>query len=313
MQTRSLGRSPLRVGRLAYGCWRLGGTWDPAQVTPEREAAGANAVRAAVEAGYTLFDLADIYCHGICERIFGKVLTETPGLRERLVIMTKCGIRRAGDPPGAPGRYDFSKEYIIASCEHSLKRLGVGTIDVFLLHRPDYLMDPAEVAAAFDHLHQSGKVREFGVSNFTPSRLALLQRALSRPLVVNQVEISLAHGLALEDGTLDQCLAETITPMAWSPLAGGKLGDGSHSVLPSQEGYRTERIVAELDSIAASHSVSRTAVALAWLLRHPAGIVPVVGSIDPSRIRDAAKSDEVNLSREEWYRLWIAARGTPLP
>jgi predicted oxidoreductase len=181
------------------------------------------------------------------------------------------------------------------------------------LHRPDYLMEPAEVAAAFDRLHQSGKVREIGVSNFAPSQVVALQRACSRPLVVNQVEVSLARLTALEDGTLDQCLAEKITPMAWSPLAGGKLGDRPGRLLPSQEAYRTEAINRELDQLAAAHGTSRIAVALAWLLRHPARIVPVIGSIDPARIKDATQADELQLSREEWYRLLTIARSSPLP
>jgi len=303
----------LRASRLAYGCWRLAGTWDPREVTAEAEARGRAAVMAAVEAGYTLFDHADIYCHGVCESLFGRVLAGVPGLRERLLIATKCGIRRAGDPAGAPVRYDFSAGHIEASCEGSLKRLGVETIDLYLLHRPDYLMEPEEVARAFDRLRRAGKVREFGVSNFQPWQVDLLRRACPMPLVANQVEVSLAHLAPLEDGTLGQCQAEGMTPMGWSPLAGGQLGDGARRLLPSQEGYRTDRLKQELDAVAGERGATRTQVALAWLMRHPAGIMPVVGSTDPARIREAAAAVELKLSREEWYRLLAAARTEPLP
>lgn len=313
MQTVLLGSSSLRSSRLAYGCWRLAGTWNPSEVTADREAAGRRAVYAALEAGFTLFDHADIYCQGAGERIFGQVLKESPGLRQRVVIASKCGIRRPDDPPGSPYRYDFSADYIITSCEHSLARLGVETIDLFQLHRPDFLMDPAEVAGAFEQLRRSGKVREFGVSNFSPSQVTALRRACPMPLIVNQVEISLAHLTPFLDGTLDQCLAETMTPMAWSPLAGGLLGDGAHRLLPSQQGYQTEAINRELDAIARARGTSRTAIALAWLLRHPSRIVPIVGTIDPHRIAEAAEADTLDLTRDEWYRLWVTARGEPLP
>lgn len=313
MQTLRLGPSALEVSRLAYGGWRLAGTWDPAEVTADAGARGRAAVHAAVEAGFTCFDLADIYCQGVCERIFGEALRESPGLRERLVIVSKCGIRRAGDPAGAPYRYDFSAEHIVASCEASLRRLGIGMLDVYLLHRPDFLMDPAEVAGAFERLRRAGKVREFGVSNFAPAQVAALQAALPFPLVANQVEFSLAHLAPLSDGTLDQCLERRLTPMAWSPLAGGKLGDGAQRVLPAQEGYETAAITYELDVIARERGVSRAQVALAWLLRHPAGVVPVIGTTDPARLREAAQADGLQLTREEWYRLLVAARGEPLP
>src|SRR6266567_3583619 len=224
MQTIRLGKSSLIGSRLSYGCWRIAGAWEAAKVTPEVEANGQKAVIAAFEAGYTLFDLADIYCESVCERIFGRALQAVPGMRKGALIATKCGIRRRGDPnPDSPYRYDFSAEHIVRSCEQSLQRLGVETVDLYLLHRPDYLGDPATVAEAFSNLRQSGKVREFGVSNFRPSQLAALQKTCPMRLAVNQVEISLMRLDCLHDGTLDQCLAEEVTPMAWSPLGGGRL------------------------------------------------------------------------------------------
>lgn len=306
--------SSLSVSRMAYGCWRIAGTWNPAEVTAASQSAGRKAVLAAYEAGFTLFDQADIYCHGETEKIFGQVLKEVSGMRERVVIATKCGIRMAGEPkPDSPYRYDFSADYITRSCEQSLKRLGVETIDLYQLHRPDYLMDPQEIAGAFEQLKHAGKVREFGVSNFRPSQVTALQSACPMKLVVNQVEISLANLSAFEDGTLDQCLAEKIVPMAWSPLAGGKLGDGATKVLPSQKAYQTRKVNATLDKIAKAHDAGRAAIALAWLLKHPSGIIPIVGSTNPEKIREAARAAEIELSRAEWYRLLEAAHGERLP
>lgn len=311
---KSIPLASLKVSRMAYGCWRIAGTWDPSRVTARAEASGAKAVLAAYEAGFTFFDQADIYCHGVTETILGQVLKQHRALRKEIVIATKCGIRMAGEPrKDSPYRYDFSAEYIIRSCEQSLKRLGIETIDLYQLHRPDYLMDPVEVASAFSRLKKAGKVREFGVSNFRASQVAALQAACPMKLVVNQVEISLANLTRLEDGTLDQCLAQKIAPMAWSPLAGGLLGDGATKLLPSQEAYKTRPVRTVLERIARVHGVSRVVVALAWLLKHPAGIIPIVGSTDPGNIRECARAAELNLSRDEWYQLLVAARGERLP
>ncbi len=308
-----LGGGALTVSRLAYGCWRLAGTWDPKQVTPEREERGVAAVLAAYEAGYTLFDLADIYCQGACESILGRALREVAGLREHLVIADKCGICPAGSPePNSPYRYDFSKAHLIASCEASLRRLGVETIDLYQLHRPDYLCDPAEVAAAFTELKQSGKVREVGVSNFKPSQVTMLQRACPMRLVVNQVEISLAHLTPFEDGTLDHCLAERMTPLAWSPLGGGRLAAAKVDMLDPSHA-RKMLLQDALDALGRELGVGRAPVALAWLLQHPSGIIPIIGSTTPERIQEAAHTPEVALTREQWYRLFEAARGQRLP
>lgn len=313
MKTKQIGTTAFSTPPLTYGCWRLAGTWNPKEMNPGSVATGKAAVLAAYEAGYTLFDHADIYCDGEAERIFGLVLKEVSGMRDRVVIASKCGIRKPDEPPGAPYRYDFSSDYIIRCCEQSLQRLGVETIDIYQLHRPDYLADFAEVAAAFCQLKQQGKVREFGVSNFRPGQLTALQKACPMRLVVNQVEISLARLAPFEDGTLDQCQAEKITPLAWSPLAGGLLADGAKRILPAQQAYRPEPIVAALDQLAAARGVSRMVAALAWLARHPSGIVPIVGSTNPARIREAMKAADLTLTREEWYRLLEAARGERLP
>jgi len=314
MQTTLLGVSSLRSSRLAYGCWRVAGTWNPAEVTPESRAAGRRGIIAAYEAGYTLFDNADIYCHGEAERILGAVLKEVPGMHEQVIVATKGGIRAGGTPqPDAPARYDFSAEHLLYACEQSLRRLNVDSIDLYMLHRPDFLADPEEIAKAFSQLKSSGKVRYFGVSNFRPTLVTALQVACPMPLVVHQVEISLAKLDTFSDGTLDQCLIEKITPMAWSPLAAGLIGGGASKLLPSQKLYRTEKFLPTLEAVAKERGTSPTTVALAWLLKHPSHIQPIVGSINPERIREAAKADALQLTREEWYRLLVAARGEPLP
>ena len=314
MRTQALGGSPLVSTRLAYGCMRIAGTMDRSRLTAEREAAGRRAVLAAYEAGYTHFDHADIYGNGLCEEIFGRVLREVPGMRERILIATKCGIRWQGDPdPSAPHRWDFSREHIVRSCEASLRRLGVERVDLYMLHRPDYLADPQEIAAAFAQLRDQGKVREFGVSNFRPSYLSMVRAACPVPLVVHQVEIHLARLDGLEDGTLDQCRELGITPVSWSPLAGGLLGDGGRPDPGDPRAAGLRALLDVLDATAKRLGASRAALALAWLLRHPAGIVPVVGSTDPGRIRDAVRADALELSREDWYTILVAARMRGLP
>ena len=301
MQTLTLGNSSLTSTRLAYGCWRLAGNEGGPLLD---DATGMAAVRAAYDAGFTLFDNADIYGRGECERIFGKVLRDTPGMRQRIVLATKCGICPPWD--GRTHCYDSSAAYITASVEGSLKRLGTDSVDLLMIHRPDFLGDPADIASAFIHLRAAGKVRAFGVSNFRPSQLAALQKHCWMPLIVNQVEVSLAALTCLDDGTLDQCVAESITPMAWSPLAKGLL-------LGPAEDERTQKLQALLAKLATQRGVTPAAIALAWLLRHPSHMQPIIGSVNPARIREAARADAIELSRGEWYSLLTAARGTPLP
>lgn len=314
MKTQPLGQSDLVCTRLSYGNMRSPNTWDPAQATAERRAAGVRSHIAAFEAGYTLFDTADIYCRGVCEEILGQTLREVPGMRDRILIASKCGIRFGGEPKSnSPHRYDFSADHILRSCDQSLKRLGVDRIDLYQLHRPDLLMNPTEIASAFDRLKKQGKVRQFGVSNFLPSTLTALQAHCPMPLIVNQVEIHLGRLDCFHDGTLDQCLEKTITPLSWSPLGGGWLGEGRNISADDPKRELRLKLIEALDQAATEHGVSRTAIALAWLLKHPSGIIPIVGSNDPAHIQDATKADAVELSRDQWYRILLAARGKPLP
>jgi predicted oxidoreductase len=313
MKTQPLGNSSLLSTRLAYGCWRVAGADHPRDVTDEKIAVGRRAIAAAFDAGYTLFDNADIYCRGVCETILGSALKEIGGMRNRVSIATKCGIIFPGDPrPDSPQRYDFSASHIIGSCEGSLKRLGIETIDLYHLHRPDVLMDPTEVAGAFDSLRRSGKVRTFGVSNFSPSYVRTLAAFCPMPLIVNQVEISLGRLDCFHDGTLDQCLRDNITPLAWSPLGRGWVGTGTpDSGDPKLK--QKQNLIQVLEQVAAKFGVPRATIAIAWLLKHPSKMIPIVGSNNPERIRAATKADNIDLDREDWYRLLIAARGEPLP
>ena len=314
MQTINLGESGLECSRLAYGCWRITGVISHPPIDEEHEQKGREAITAAYEAGYTMFDLADIYSDGLAEEVFGRTLKTVSGMRDHIAITTKCGIRKKGEPDkDSPHRYDLSREHIVSSCDASLKRMDIDCIDMFLLHRPDYLLEQEEVAKAFDELKQAGKVREFGVSNFTVDQLDHLQAACSMKLICNQVEISLFHYDTLEDGSLDYYQRHGITPVAWSPLAQGRLGRETPVSLRKTNHIQEQTVLDALHVVAQQKECSPTAVALAWLLRHPAGIVPIVGSTNPDHIRDATRADGLQLSREEWYHLMAAAAGEPLP
>jgi predicted oxidoreductase len=313
MKTQLISHGPLSSSRLVYGTASIAGPWDK-PVTAERRATGQAAIHAAVDAGFNHIDTADIYCFGASESIIGETLRQSPALRDRLILTTKCGVRFPGDGgPKATYRYDFSASHILASCDGSLKRLGTDHVDLYLLHRPDVLMNPPEVAQAFDQLQRAGKVLHFGVSNFSPTQLAMLQTHLPMPLVAHQIEIHPARLDPFTDGTLDQCIGRAITPMAWSSLGRGMFGDGAFVDPKNPRHDLLSKLVALIDEIAAALGTNRSTLALAWLLKHPSGILPIIGTTQHQRIRDAAKADGVELSREDWYRIYIAARGQALP
>ena len=303
MKTQKLGMTDLVTTRLSHGGMRLSGIRN-----------GADVCLAAYEAGYRLFDTADVYGDGKCESILGEALKQTPGFRDDILIATKCGIRRNGDPtPDAPWRYDFSADHILRSCEGSLERLGIETIDIYQLHRPDVLADPHEIAGTFEKLKQQGKVRYFGVSNFLPSQVLMLQQWLNMPIVVNQVQIHLLQLDCFQDGTLDQCIERQITPLAYCPVAGGLLGEGATIEADDPRKATIKELHDKLDTLAGEFGASRAVIAIAWLLKHPAGIIPIVGSANADHVRDAAKADDIELSREQWYDLYQLANGSRLP
>jgi len=290
------------VSRIAYGAWRL---------LDDPESAGASRVldkiHACLDAGITTFDHADIYGGYRCEEAFGAALRERPDLRRRIEIITKCGIMlvHPARPEHRIKHYDYSRRHIVASVERSLARLATDHIDVLLLHRPSPLLDPDEVAEAAQQLRREGKLLHLGASNFSPAQLDALQSRLPFPLVTNQVEI---HPLRLDaflDGTLDQCLTRRIAPMAWSPTAGGRIFSG--------QGEAEARVRGALAALAERHGAGLDQIACAWLLRHPARIIPVVGTNRIERIQAAAQALGIELDLQEWFEVWSASTGAEVP
>jgi predicted oxidoreductase len=298
----------------------LAGTWNPAEVGPEHRKRAIASFETSLEVGITFYDHADIYGGTACESIFKDCLAAVPGSRERIFIATKVGIRS--------GYYEHTAEYIEKSIRGSLDRMGIDYVDLYQLHRPDPLTHPAETAEALDKLVEQGLVRYIGVSNYYPHQTLALKRYLKAPIVSNQISISLlrldpiyegAAGGAgsvdsAGDGVLDQCLELGITPLAYSPVGGGWLS--GHRTIPDSHGRKAqiERTLAALKEVGVAHGgATPTQVAIAWLLRHPANIVPLVGSNNPDHIREAAGAAQINLSRTDWYKLWVAARGERVP
>ncbi len=282
--------------RLILGIWRIG-NWQ------KSAAEVADLVEACLDEGIDTFDLADIY-HGYhCEALFGAALKSRPSLYARIRLISKCGIALKAEarPAHRVKHYNTSAAHIVASAERSLADLGAEQLECLLIHRPDPLLDADEVAEAFNRLQQSGKVASFGVSNFTPAQFDLLQSRLDQPLRTNQIEISLRQSAALTDGTLDHCQQHRIAPQAWSPLAGGGLAAAS------------EVLTATLARLGEQLNATPEQLAIAWLLRHPARIHPVIGSGKIERIRQLVAAQSIALDRQHWFELWEAASGVPVP
>jgi len=259
-------------------------------------------MKAVLDLGLTAFDHADCYGGYTVEGRFGAALALEPALRDRMVLIGKVGVMF--DAPGHPvavKHYDLSADHIVARTERSLRELRTDRLDYLLLHRPDPLMDPDEVQTAFDRLTRDGKVLAFGVSNFSAAQCRMLAARVSTPLVANQVRISLEHPDALFDGTLDACMQTGMTPMAWSPLGGGGLFRGDPAL---------DRLRTALWQVAETHGAAPDQVALAWLMRHPAGIRPIAGTGRLDRLAGAAR---LTLSRQDWYALLQATRGAEVP
>jgi len=305
MKFETIKNTAIYSSRVIYGCMRICGNNSSAD-----KQKGKRAIHSAIEAGYNHFDHADIYGNGNCESLFGEILKASPNLRDDMFITSKAGIRpKNSHTDYAPTRYDFSKKYILDSVEGSLKRLDIEQLDMFLLHRPDYLMDPQEVADTFDVLQASGKVKHFGVSNFKPSQVSLLRSMMSMPLAVNQVEINIHNISTFLDGTLDQCQQHEITPIAWCPLGGVAYPAWGNTFNSDDE----KRINIELTAQAHKYQCDSEIVILAWLLKHPSGIFPIIGSTTPDRIVAAKHALEINYSHEDWYRLLEARNGVSVP
>ena len=305
MRTVKLGTSALEAPVIAVGCMRM---------TQLDKAGAERFIQTALQEGANFFDHADIYGGGACEEIFAEAIHMNEAIREKIILQSKCGIRK--------GMFDFSRQHILESVDGILKRLKTSYLDILLLHRPDALVEPEEVAEAFDILKNSGKVRHFGVSNQNPMQIQLLQKFVKQPLIVNQLQLSITNATMISSGinvnmenasavnrdgsVLDFCRLNDITIQPWSPFQYGFfegvfLGNGKFLELNRK-----------IDEIAARYQVSNTTIALAWILRHPANMQPVTGTMNPDRLKDCCRAAEIRLSREEWYEIYRAA-GNKLP
>jgi predicted oxidoreductase len=306
MRTIQLGKSDLQVPVIAVGCMRI-----KRLDQPEAE----RLVQAALEAGANFFDHADVYGDGACEEIFANAIQMNGAVREKVLLQSKCGIRRGV-------AFDFSKAHILEAVDGSLKRLKTDYLDVLLLHRPDALVEPEEVAEAFDILHRNGKVRHFGVSNQNPMQVQLLQKFVKQPIVANQLQLSITNANMISQGihvnmlddaavnrdgsVLDFCRLNEITIQPWSPFQYGFF----EGVFLGNAKF--PKLNAKIDEIAARYGVSNTTIAMAWLLRHPAKMQPVTGTMNVERLKDCARAADIMLTREEWYEIYLAA-GNILP
>lgn len=300
MKMMELGKSGLQVPVIAVGCMRINAL---DKVDAEKF------VRTALDEGLNFFDHADIYGGGLCEKVFADAIHMNDNIREKIILQSKCGIRE--------GRYDFSKEHILESVDGSLKRLRTDYLDLLLLHRPDALVEPEEVAEAFDVLQSSGKVRRFGVSNEKPMQIELLKKSLRQPITVNQLQLSITNATMISNGinvnmenesavdrdgsVLDYCRLNDITIQPWSPF---QYGFFEGVFLGNDKFPELNRVI---DETAEKYGVPNTTIVLAWLLRHPAHMQPVVGTMNPQRLRDCAKAADIRLTREEWYAIYRAA------
>ncbi len=289
------------VSRIVHGHWRLA-DWH----LNNQEI--IKLIEQSIELGITTFDHADIYGNYSCEKLFGDAIALKPALRKEIQLITKCGIKLTSDkfPSRKLNHYDYSFNHIISSVENSLKNLKTNYIELLLLHRPSPFFNPEEVAKAFEVLKKSGKVLHFGVSNFTPQQFEMLNTYTDEKLVTNQVEISPLCLEHFDNGNIDYFLQKKINPMAWSPLAGGQL------LNPTTE--KEQRIFNTLTKIANNLNIdSIDTLIYAWLLKHPAGIIPVVGTHKIERIKNAVAASEVNLSLEQWFQIYTASTGNPVP
>lgn len=312
MNTIDIGKQGFIGTSIIHGCMRLAG-----RSVKEAD----ELINTALELGINYFDHADIYANGESEILFGKVLAQNPGMRNNITLQTKCGIVRSGDGKEIVA-FDFTKEHIIEALEGSLKRLGTDHIDTLLLHRPDTLMEPEEVAAAFDKLYTSGKVSHFGVSNQNPMQIELLKTCVKQPLVINQLQLSIlecgmiAQGLNtnmtnklsyMHDGSvLEYSRINNMTIQAWSPI---QVGFFQGVFIDNPDYPELNEALAEY---AEKYNCSKTAIAVAWILRHPAKMQVIAGTCNPEHLRQIAEADKISLTRFEWYDIYRRA-GHSLP
>ncbi len=305
MKSIHVANTELDVSEISLGCMRI---------SAMTNAEIAHLIHTALDEGVTFFDHADVYGGGQSEAKFAEAIDMTPSLREKMMLQGKCGIRR--------GAFDFSKEHILEAVNGSLQRLRTEYLDVLLLHRPDALVEPEEVAEAFNILHGSGKVKYFGVSNQNPMQIELLTKFVTQKLVFNQLQFSITNAGMINAGInvnmeneasinrdgsiLDYCRLKEITIQAWSPF---QYGFFEGVFLDNEKFPELNRVINEM---AAAKGVANTAIAIAWILRHPARMQPIVGTTNPERLKDICKASDITLTREEWYSIYLAA-GNILP
>ncbi|NMH66854.1 aldo/keto reductase [Shewanella salipaludis] len=293
--------SAFQLSDFVAGFWRMT-DWN---MSPQQR---LSLVQHYLDLGVTSMDHADIYGQYQCEAQFGEALALAPALRQRMQLISKCGIKPAFDchPERYINHYDTSARHIIESVEQSLTRLGTDYLDLLLIHRPDPLMDADEVALAFDRLRQTGKVLHFGVSNFGPAQFQLLQSRLSTPLVTNQLEISPQRLTSLHDGSLDLCQQQRISPMAWSSLGGGNIFTGT-----DEQSQRLRQTLARITAEVGAQDMSQ--VIYAWVRMLPSRPVPIIGSGNMARIGAAVASTRIELDRQQWFSIWQASTGHSVP
>jgi len=305
MRKINLGLEKMEVPVVGVGCMRINSL-----SVKEAE----KFIQTALDLNANFFDHADIYGDGACEEIFAKAIHMNESVREKIILQSKCGIRN--------NMFDFSKEHILESVDGILSRLKTDYLDILLLHRPDALVEPGEVAEAFDELQESGKVRYFGVSNQKPMQIELLRRYLHQPIVANQLQLSITHDTMISNGinvnmdnssaidrdgsVLDYCRLHDITIQPWSPFLYGFF----EGVFLGSEKF--PELNKKIDEIAKRYSVSNTTIALAWILRHPANMQPIIGTMNVERLKDCCQAADMMLTREEWYEIYLSA-GNTLP
>jgi predicted oxidoreductase len=305
MKIINIGKSGLTASEISLGCMRI----------VELDQSGVDKLlKTALELGIDFFDHADVYGNGKCEEVFAKAMSRTSSVRENIILQSKCGIRE--------GMFDFSQDHILASVEGSLERLKTDYLDVLLLHRPDTLMEPEEIADAFSKLEQSGKVRHFGVSNMNPGQIELLRKFVDQKIIANQLQLSLTNtgmidsginvnmqidrSIDRDGGILEYCRLHDITIQPWSPFLYGFF-EGVFL-----DNAKFPELNQAIDALAEEKGVANTAIAIAWLLHHPAKMQPIVGTTNPGRLRDIARASAIEMTRQEWYKLYLAA-GNTLP
>jgi len=324
MKTYRIPNTDIDASKIAFGTWHLGETWDTTPPTQEARERADTLLHTAVEHGINFIDLADIYTWGKSDMLVGDVIKSDPSFRDKVILQAKSGIVLPGGVhEGSAGHYDFSYDNLTSKVETTLQRLNTDYVDILLLHRPDALVEPEEVARAFDHLQSSGKVKYFGVSNHTSFQIELLKRYVDQPLVINQIELNLIHNEPIRDGlifnnhgqsytgahgTLDYCRLNDMMIQAWSPVARGQI------FVPSDDAPDNVKATATaIKQLAEKHNTTPEAIGLGWLLRHPAMIQPILGTMNPARIPVSVKAVDVEMSRLEWYSLLETANGQAVP